>query len=188
MNWDPVHGGRRTFLACMRAMCAPGTPVELPVLPRLSARRELDGTAAILLALLDRGLSLAVAGGDEVRRVGTAVIEQTGAHLGDIAGAQWVVVHGPSADAILRARRGTRMEPDSSATVVIAATGELSPVMLAGPGIRGTTTALVPLDDMAVHALTAANSALPCGVDLLIVERDRVIALPRSVTVKVAVA
>jgi alpha-D-ribose 1-methylphosphonate 5-triphosphate synthase subunit PhnH len=186
--WDPVHDGRTAFLACMRAICSPGTPIELPALPRISEHAELDGAAAILLALLDRGLSLGLSGGEAAHQVGAMVVEQTGAGRSDIGDADWTLVHGPSADAISRARRGSRLKPESGATLVIAATGEVSPVALAGPGIPGSARAFVALDDVAVHAFIAANSAPPCGVDLLIVDGDCVIALPRSVSVKAVVA
>src|ERR1700754_5143047 len=62
MTWDSVHDGRTAFLTCMRAMCSPGPPIELPCVPQICEHAELDSAAAILLALLDRGLSLAVSG------------------------------------------------------------------------------------------------------------------------------
>lgn len=188
MKWDPVHDGRTVFLACMHAMCSPGTPVEMSAMPRISEQPELDGAAAVLLALLDRGLSLGVMGGDAARSLGATIVEQTGAHRGEISDADWTLVHGPSADAILRARRGTRLAPERGATVVVAASGEASPVTLTGPGIAGAAKAFVALDDVAIHAFIAANSDPPCGVDLFIVDADCLMSLPRSVAIRAAVA
>jgi alpha-D-ribose 1-methylphosphonate 5-triphosphate synthase subunit PhnH len=186
MRWDSVHDGRVTFLACMRALCSPGTPVELPVVPQSGDHAELDSAAAILLALLDSGLSLGVAGGEAARRLAAMVMEDTGAGRGHVDDADWVLVHGAAADTIAHARRGTRIAPETGATVVIAAAGEPRPMSIAGPGIAGQTTAFVPLDTVSVHAFTAANAMPPCGVDLLVVTANCVIGLPRSVTIGVA--
>jgi alpha-D-ribose 1-methylphosphonate 5-triphosphate synthase subunit PhnH len=186
VKWDSVHDGRTAFLACMRAMCSPGTPIELPCVPQICEHTELDSAAAILLALLDRGLTLGVIGEDAAHRVAARVIDDTGAARGDVADADWVLVHGPAADAIVRARRGTRLAPEAGATLVIAAAGEPQPMSISGPGVADRATVYVPLDAVAVHAFTAANSQLPCGVDLLIVTANCVIGLPRSITLGVA--
>jgi alpha-D-ribose 1-methylphosphonate 5-triphosphate synthase subunit PhnH len=183
MKWDSVHDGRTAFLACMRALCSPGTPVELPVAPQVSEHLELDSAAAILLALLDHGLSLGVTGGDAAHRVAAMVMADTGAGRADVADADWVLVHGAAADTIARARRGTRLAPETGATLVIAAAGEPHPMSIVGPGVAGQATAFVPLDTVSVHAFTAANSVPPCGVDLLVVTPNCVIGLPRSVGV-----
>ncbi|KWX21902.1 phosphonate C-P lyase [Mycolicibacterium wolinskyi] len=186
MTWDPVHDSRSVFVACMRAMCAPGTPIELPSRPRITPVAELDGAAAVLLALLDRGLALGVAGGEAAHGITATVAGTCGAAQGDIEDSDWVLVHGPAADAISRARRGSRLTPENGATLVIAATGAPVPVALTGPGIAGTTTAHVALDTVAVHALAAANAAPPCGVDVLMVDGECLIALPRSASLKAA--
>ena len=186
MRWDSVHDGRTAFLACMRAMCSPGTPVELPAVPQVCEHAELDSAAAILLALLDHGLSLGVSGGDAAQRVAAMVLGDTGAARGDVTDADWVLVHGAAADAIARARRGTRLAPEAGATLVIAAASEPRPMTIVGPGVAGQSTAFVPLDAVSVRAFTAANSMLPCGVDLLIATANCVIGLPRSVTVGAA--
>ena len=186
MKWDSVHDGRTAFLACMRALCSPGTPVELARVPQICEHTELDSAAAILLALLDRGLMLGVSGGDAAHRIAARVIDDTGATRGDVADADWVLVHGAAADAIARARRGTRLAPETGATLVIATANDPHPMSIIGPGVPGRATALVPLDAVSVHALAAANSTLPCGVDVLIAAANCVIGLPRSVTLGVA--
>jgi alpha-D-ribose 1-methylphosphonate 5-triphosphate synthase subunit PhnH len=182
--WNPVHDGRTAFLSCMRAMCAPGTPIELPPVPKLCEYPELDGAAAILLALLDHGLSLGVSGGVTAHRVAGMVAEQTGAAEGEISDADWTLVHGPAADAISRAPRGTRLTPERGATLVIAAAGEATAMSITGPGVPRRTTAYVALDAVSVHAFTAANSAPPRGVDLLVVTPECLIGLPRSLTIQ----
>lgn len=184
--WDPVHDGRTAFLACMRAMSTPGTPVEVPTVPRSCHRAELDTAAAILLALLDRGLTLGVSGGDAAHRAAATVMTATGASLAETSDADWVLVHGAAADAIARARRGSRLAPETGATVVVAAAADPQPMSVTGPGIAGRATIMLPLDAVAMRAFTAANASPPCGVDLLIAAAGCVIGLPRSVTAAVA--
>lgn len=186
MKWDSVHDGRTAFLACMRALCAPGTPIELPYVPQVCEHAELDSAAAILLALLDRGLTLGVAGGDAAHRVVAKVRDDTGATEGDVTDSDWLLVHGVAADAIARARRGTCLAPETGATLVIASAAEPQPMSITGPGVNGHQAVFVPLDTVAVHAFTAANSSLPCGVDVLIATGKCVIGLPRGVTLAVA--
>ncbi|MGV0744817.1 phosphonate C-P lyase system protein PhnH [Mycolicibacterium sp. XJ870] len=188
MSWDPVHDSRTVFLACMRAMCAPGTPVELPARPALTPVIELDGAAAVLLALLDRGLALGVSGGAVAHDVAALVAGSSGAAQCGVEDADWVLAHGPAADAISRARRGSRLTPENGATLVIAAAGAVAPVSLAGPGLPKATTAHVALDTVAVHALIAANAAPPRGVDVLIVDGECLVALPRSASLKAVAA
>jgi alpha-D-ribose 1-methylphosphonate 5-triphosphate synthase subunit PhnH len=169
----------------MHALCAPGTPIELPSVPQLCEYPELDSAAAILLALLDHGLTLGAAGGDAAQRVADAVRGNTGAAEGEVTDADWLLVHGAAADAITRARRGSRLAPETGATLVIASAAAPQPMSITGPGVAGRETVFVPLDTVAVHAFVAANSMLPCGVDLLIATGKCVIGLPRSVTVGV---
>ncbi|MGK2853336.1 MAG: phosphonate C-P lyase system protein PhnH [Microbacteriaceae bacterium] len=184
MRWDPVHDSRMAFAACMQALCSPGTPVELPVVAGVCGQPELDRAAAILLALLDRGLSLGTCGGEQAHRVATAVSAVTGADIAALETADWVLVHGPAATAISRARRGTAEVPEAGATLVIATAEECRPVSLSGPGLPQQTTAYLPLDAMALHAFVAANAAEPAGVDVLIVTPECLVGLPRSVSIQ----
>lgn len=186
MRWDSVHDGRTAFLACMHALCAPGRAIELPSVPQICEHAELDGAAAILLALLDQGLSLGVCGGDAAQRVAARVRSDTGAAEADVSESDWLLVHGAAADTITHARRGSRLAPETGATLVIASAAEPQPMSISGPGVDGRETVFVPLDTVSVHAFTAANSQPPCGVDLLVVTGNCVIGLPRSVALGVA--
>lgn len=186
MRWDRVHDGRTAFLTCMRAMCSPGTPIEMPTAPQVGEHSELDTAAAVLLALLDRGLSLGISGSPAAHRVAATVLQDTGAARADVPDAHWVLVHGAAADTIAHARRGSRLAPETGATVLVATTGDPHPMSIAGPGVDGRATAFLPLDELSVHAFTAANAMPPCGVDLLIATANCVIGLPRSVTLRAA--
>lgn len=184
MRWDSVHDGREVFLACMQALCAPGTAIDLPRTPGLSDRRELDGAAAILLALLDRGLALGVSGSVAAQRMAASLCSLTGARCTDIGRANWVLVDGHAGEAITCAPRGSAFAPETGATVVIAASGDTVPMLVLGPGVPGVNRTAIPLDLAAVRAFSTANAQSPCGVDLLVVNGNQVTGLPRSVTVR----
>ncbi|WP_395306834.1 phosphonate C-P lyase system protein PhnH [Mycobacterium sp. AMU20-3851] len=183
MKWDTVHDSRAAFLACMQAFCAPGTPIESPAVQGLSDHPELARAGAVLLALLDRGLTLGAGGGEAALRLAGIVSESTGADPAGADIADWVLVHGPAATAITQARRGTRRTPETGATVVVATSAEARPITLSGPGLRQRTTVYLPLDALALHAFAAANAAQPTGVDVLIATPECLIGMPRSVTV-----
>ncbi|EKF23538.1 phosphonate C-P lyase system protein PhnH [Mycolicibacterium hassiacum DSM 44199] len=186
MRWDPVHDARTAFSACMHALCAPGTPVEIGRVPHLTDRAELDTAAAILLGLLDARVSLGVAGGAAAHRLAAEIRFGTGATDADVADSDWVLVHGPAAEAIRRARRGTRVTPETGATVVVATNAAPQRITVSGPGIPGgNATVWVPLDAVSVHAFIAANAARPRGVDLLLTTKSCVIGLPRSLEIGV---
>ena len=57
----------------------PGHADRTTCIPQVCGHAELDGAAAILLALLDRGLTLGVAGGDAADRAAAIVLDETGA-------------------------------------------------------------------------------------------------------------
>lgn len=183
MTWDAVHDSRTTFLACMWALCSPGRPVEVSCAPLVSEHAELDLGAAVLLALLDRGLGLGVHGGAPAHRVAAQVCARTGAESVGMDTADWVLVHGPSATAITAAKRGSRLDPESGATLVVATAERTRPMWLSGPGLPEPTRCLLPVDALAVHALSAANADAPRGVDLLIATPECLIGLPRSVSI-----
>lgn len=184
MSWDTVHDARTVFLACMHALCSPGTAVDIPGTPGLAGDAGLDGAAAILLALLDEGLTLGVSGSAAAQRTAARVCELTGATRTDIDRADWVLVEGPAAEAIALAPRGTAFAPQAGATIVIAAAGEPLPMSVVGPGVQGVARTAVALDTLAARAFTAANADSPCGVDLLVVNGSQVTGLPRSVRVR----
>ncbi|WP_235623928.1 phosphonate C-P lyase system protein PhnH [Mycolicibacterium goodii] len=156
---------------------------SVPHRTRAVRHPELDRAAAVLLAMLDRGLTLGRCGGAAAERTAAMVSAATGAGRGAPETADWVLVHGPAATAITQARRGTRRVPEAGATLVIATTGQLRPVSVSGPGLASPTTVQLPLDSIATHALAAANAAPPTGVDVFIATAECLIGLPRSVSI-----
>lgn len=185
MAFDPVHDGRPTFLACLRAQCSPGTP-QGPIPPaHLSEARELASAAAILLALLDPGLGLASVGSDDLHDVAARVCSITGAHDAVVADADFVLVAAEKQTGVARqARRGTALMPELGATVIYcSASVPRIVVRLTGPGIDGSKSASLGIAADELDARAAANASPPAGIDVLVVDGDSVLALPRSTAV-----
>ena len=177
VSWDPVHDSRRAFLCCMRAQCAPGTVVGPVPLPGLVADPRLDAAAAVLLTLLDTTTPVAACG-TAARQAVAAVRAVTGSPLTGLPEAEFVLVAGDPAEAIRRAPRGDRDRPERGATVVVVAADVRETLTLAGPGIPGRRSSAVALGGDARRERERANSALPCGVDLLLVGDDGVRPAP----------
>ena len=181
MSWDAVHDSRAAFLCCMRAQCAPGTAVGPLPRPGLMTNPRLDAAATVLLTLLDPTTPVAAAG-TEAREVVAAVRAMTGSPVTAVPDAEFVLVVGDPADAIRRARRGDRDRPELGATIVVVDDAQ-DTVTLAGPGIPSRRLSRPALSVEARRERENANAALPCGVDLLLVGDDGVLALPRTVRI-----
>ena len=181
MSWDPVHDSRRAFLCCMRAQCAPGNLVGPLPLPGLMTDPRLDAAAAVLLTLLDSTTPVA-ADGAGAHEVLVAVCAVTGSPVAGVPDAEFVLVVGDPADAIRQARRGDRDRPEAGATVVVV-DDTRETLTLAGPGIPSHRLSALALGVEARRARESANAALPCGVDLLLVDDEGVVALPRTVRI-----
>jgi alpha-D-ribose 1-methylphosphonate 5-triphosphate synthase subunit PhnH len=181
VDFDQVHDAREVFLACLWAQCAPGTPSAPIAVPRL-ATGEVDTAAAVLVSLLDPGLGLAAVGSDEVADVARRVREITSAHAATVAAADFVLVAGgATSTAVGDARRGSALEPERGATLVVCADpGVHTEVVLRGPGLAAATPLVLPLAPDVIDARAAANVSPPAGVDLFVVRGRSVIALPRS--------
>lgn len=187
-GWDAVHDSRTAFLACLRAQCAPGTPVGPVPSPWLGSAACPDGAAAgtaagLLLSLLDPGLTLAAAG-DTAQLLAEALIERSRATAASVAEADFVLASGDPSAAIAAARRGSRLQPERGATVVVVCGDDASTVTLRGPGIENELTVAVPLGPGALQALRAVNARSPCGVDVLLAGAVAVQALPRSTVIE----
>lgn len=180
--WDPVHDGRTAFRACLDAICRPGTAIPGVPRGRICAEPVLDRAAAVLLALLDPGLTLAVAGGPYARSAGEQLTRRTGAAPAPIDEADFVLVSGGTGGAAGAARRGTALHPELGATLVYAGDWPLCEAVLRGPGIEERTrSARVSLPERELEALVAAAALPPAGLDAFVVAPAGLIALPRSV-------
>lgn len=84
---------------------------------------------------------------------------------------------------------GTLPNPEQSATVVLTVKaidqGELS-LRLSGPGIKAEINLAVEgLDERWLHNRDIWNASFPLGVDMLLADGERFIALPRTTYVEV---
>ncbi|GAA4283294.1 hypothetical protein GCM10022261_08250 [Brevibacterium daeguense] len=180
-QWDAVHDSREVFLACLRAQCAPGSAIGPVPGPGRCADPALDTASAVLLSLLDPGLTLAVPDMPEAPLAW--LFEQTGATPASVDDADFVLVTGDLPGVLESAQRGDRRHPERGATIVFAgdhAAATNSSVTLTGPGIETRLRTSLPLSDEAIRSWTTVNSELPQGVDLVLAGPAQVIALPRT--------
>jgi alpha-D-ribose 1-methylphosphonate 5-triphosphate synthase subunit PhnH len=183
---QPALAAQAAFRALLDATASPGRVLALAA--TASAPPPLSGAAAsVALTLCDHDtpvwLDAALRESDEVSawlrfRCGCRLVDETDA-------AAFAFVAAPAAmPPFGRFCPGTPDYPDRSTTVVLQV-GTLRhgpPLVLTGPGIRKRAILRAgPLpDDMA--ARLADNRALfPRGVDLILVGKDEIAALPRSV-------
>lgn len=183
MTWDAVHDSRRVFMSCLRAQCAPGSPVSSVPRAGISADPRLDTAAAVLLTLLDSTTPVAPCGPD-ARAVVHVVSELTRSPVSEVSTAEFILVVGDPADTIRRAPRGDRDRPESGATIVVVDDGAQGTLTLTGPGIPGRRVASLRLGPGARRERERANAAPPCGIDLFLLDDEGVVALPRTTIVE----
>lgn len=183
MSWDPIHDSRTTFLACLRAVCRPGSQQGPVPAAGLAEDPVLDTAAAVLLALLDDGLGLAALGA-RAESVASLLRQQTGATAAALDSADFVLVGDGMAGAATRARTGGAATPELGATLVYCATASTA-VELSGPGLQHPVHVPLGISGDELVALRTANAAPPAGVDIFIAGARVVTALPRSTNVTV---
>lgn len=186
MTWDSVHDSRHTFLACLGALCAPATRVAIAPSPGLVQAPALDTACAVLLSLLDPGLTLA-ASGSAADEAADRLIRLTGATRAPVHTADFVLVVGEASAIFQTARRGTPTHPEAGATIVVVASSETASAKFSGPGIQSPIRGSVPLSDIDLENLAHANSEPPSGIDVLIADAGELIALPRTSRIQLGV-
>lgn len=168
--WQPA-AQQQAFRALLDAFAYPGRVVQLAPAPALAL-------PLVLATLIDAGTTLAdpagLVDGDELRRLGarTTAPEE----------AQFVVVPGTQPPG-WSPRLGTLENPEQGATVIVAveALDAGAAWTLSGPGINGQAQLRVSgLDPLWWSLRTGWNASFPMGVDLLLVSRQHVVALPRT--------
>lgn len=180
--WDDVHDGREAFRRCVSALCSPGRSVPAPTRAGLELDPLLDCAATLLLALLDPGLGLAIAGDGRSRALGERLRARTGAAPAPLCDADFVLVSEGGDGAAGEARRGSLGRPEAGATLVYAGRWSPSAVALQGPGVEIPGTigefALPPGE---LRLIVAAAASPPAGLDAFVLSPDGLCALPRSV-------
>jgi len=187
----PVFGAQAVFGAVMNAFARPGVVVDLggfvaapPPLP--------PAAAAVLAALADFDTPIWLDAPLRAAPEPAAWLTfQTGAPLTEVPGRAAFAVLSDAAGlaAIERFPVGTAEYPDRSATLIVATEGLEGgpPLALAGPGIE-TTRTIAPKGLPATFlAIRRHNHGLfPRGIDLLLVDGSKGLALPRTTRVREA--
>lgn len=159
-----------SYEALMWALARPGEVQRLPE----------PGLRPVALALVD--IETSVFADDPAL---APSIVRTGARLAGAEVADYLFVADDPVAAVTAAQTGTGLNPETGATVAILTTLSGGPrLRLTGPGIDGAAV-ITPALPAEFWAIRDRRVAYPLGFDLFIVEGDRVIGLPRSVTVEV---
>jgi alpha-D-ribose 1-methylphosphonate 5-triphosphate synthase subunit PhnH len=185
---DPALASQAVFRTVMEAIARPGLP--RPLSSKLAAPLPLSTTAAaVALTLLDYETpfwldpSLAAAG-----EVAPWFKFHTGAPLTTVsARAAFAFVSDPAAMPPFETFSPGSLEyPDRSTTLVVQV-GRFDhgdALELMGPGIAGTRTfSAVPLPPDFRTRLIANREMFPRGVDLILVSKNAVAVLPRSIRI-----
>lgn len=185
---DPVLESQRIFRVLLDALAHPGRIVVMPG-PDSSPAPIHGAAAAICLALVDHEtplwLDAAAARGGMAEFVrfhcGCQVVEAP-------EQARFAVVSDPDAmPPLARFDIGTDEFPDRSATVIVQTRGlsEGPGRRLTGPGIAGESRLEVSgLPASLWRALDANHALFPRGVDVLLTDGARLVALPRTTKVE----
>ena len=185
--FTPVaRDAQANFREALDCLSRPGTLGKLApaAFPLPGARAAY----ALLLALADQEVSIAVLGGDEPLARFASL--GTGARLAEPATAWYVLCLADPGQQLAELRRGTDEFPEDGATAIVCVErlgeGALS-LSLTGPGIRqDTQLRLSGLSHDAIRARNTACGQYPLGIDLFLVDADgRVAGIPRTTRITV---
>ncbi|MDO5527945.1 MAG: phosphonate C-P lyase system protein PhnH [Paracoccus sp. (in: a-proteobacteria)] len=163
------------FEAIMWALSRPGAPRDLPQ----------SGLAAVALSLIDGECRVFLGAKDEVP---ASIVAGTGATLGPPETADHAIMRLDEAGLadLPRLPAGSQLYPERGATIIAPATiGAGQRLRLSGPGIEGTRDLALGGIAPALWDLRARICAYPLGVELLLVDEARLVALPRSTRIEV---
>lgn len=175
--WTPPVQ-QRNYRALLEAMARPGTR------QLLQTQDEQHSSLAVLATLLDGEVSLA----DPWQRLSDQDWRLLQAVKEDAAKADFVLCDGSQVPD-WTPKLGTLPSPERSATLVIAVAslqgGELA-LRLQGPGIETSCEiAIEGLHADWIDLRAQWTCAFPLGVDLILVDRQGALALPRTCKVEV---
>jgi len=180
LGLDTVHDTRATFRALCDAMSRPGTVQHVP---------GERGDHAVAATLVDHEVTVHTP--DESLRAALAASGRLAA--ADPTEADVVHADGVPSWDVRDLDRGSLVEPSDGATVLYRVervaseqTDGATRLELSGPGVPGTRCVSVGLPAEEVERLAEAQSTYPRGVDAILTAGNRVVALPRSVTLEVA--
>jgi alpha-D-ribose 1-methylphosphonate 5-triphosphate synthase subunit PhnH len=182
---DPVTQSQSAFRALLDAFSRPGRIVTLPapegVPPGLSPAQ-----AAAALCLLDGDTPVWLGPGCAAARPwiafhtgAPAASDPRQARFAFAAGAE--ELPGPGAFDL-----GSDAYPDRSTTLIVQtpSLAETGDHVLTGPGIDGEVRAHLPLPDAFLAAREGLAEIFPRGLDVLLADGTRILALPRTTRVE----
>nr|BBJ02360.1 carbon-phosphorus lyase subunit PhnH [Marinobacter nauticus] len=175
--WSPLYQ-QRAFRALMTAFSFPGRPQSLP------SCGDAASPTCIAAVLCDNEVSLA----DPDQLIEPADIRRLGIREAGIENAGFVIADGRQAPTFEPAL-GSLAEPEHGATIIVRVTSledsSEFPLILRGPGIEDTQTLSVGgLNNAWLTARTRWNRNFPMGIDLILVDNTRVVALPRTTRIR----
>jgi alpha-D-ribose 1-methylphosphonate 5-triphosphate synthase subunit PhnH len=186
---DPSRDAQRAFRAVLDALAHPtrSYPVAGPAEPPAALGRAL---AAVALTLLDEDCDIWLGGAlGRDAEVAAWLAFHTGARrVADPLVADFVVTAPDALPPLTSLKLGTDEAPHLSATVVLNVRGGANPTEAGparfsaqGPGIDGTAMLAASWAAGSFAAAWQHNTALfPRGVDLLLVDSDSIVGLPRT--------
>jgi len=207
LKLDPVHDLQKTFRTLLDCTARPGTVGHTAVeLERLDIAVSLNKTLLLLgLTLLDAETSFCVVA-DALNGYTNLVSRLTYARPGPATEAAFIMLplaamdsdaHRSEHDAILRARRGTLIDPHQGATFIVEIESILETAdqsaatwLLSGPGIQQSATLCLCSGDRArMRSLIAARNEacqeFPLGIEVILVDAaGRLVCLPRSTIIQ----
>jgi alpha-D-ribose 1-methylphosphonate 5-triphosphate synthase subunit PhnH len=168
-----------TFRRLLEALARPG---RLHAIAPHDQGGPFAAAVTVLEALLDHEVSFATSPANP--EVEEALLRLTGSHTASVGEADYVLAWGAGvAAAIDAAKTGVPEYPDRGATVIAAVesiSGPAGPghrLRLRGPGIRDSATIAVRgFGPEAVAAFARRNATLPCGLDVVLVTPEGVVA------------
>lgn len=171
---------QRLFRLLLDAMAHPGSVADLS-----AWTDKAPAYLAVLATLCDGEVTIA----DPDAMLQGADWRFLEAARADFAGARFIVARGDRSPAAgLAPTLGDLTAPETGATIILVIAELVRPglgVQASGPGIKGTREiSLGTLDQEWITRRANWVRFFPMGVDLLICDRARVLALPRSTRIK----
>lgn len=180
MRWDAVHDSRKYFRCLLHAQSEPGTPQGPVPRARLVEEELTDAALGLMLTLFDASTTVAAVDKDSLE-LARMVSRATASTIVEPTDADFVIAY-DLVEAVKAARVGTELEPESSATIIgICRDNIVSRAVLEGPGIDGSTTAILPIS--LAWLAGRLNTVDRRGVDVFLVSGLGVTALPRSTVI-----
>jgi len=181
---DKVLSAQSTFRSVMNAMARPGTVQRITASAGAPAGM-MHGTAAISLMLFDHDTPIWLDGAMSTSDIAKWLKFHTGAPIvDDPATAGFALIGDPAnLPALDRFAFGSSEYPDRSTTLILQVDSlTLGPAFeLKGPGIDGSALLRAMFRPRDLFERLAINETLfPRGIDVVLVQDDAIVAIPRT--------